>query len=146
MKILFVDDDTTALSTFEQVAQLENISRIDTAKSAERALGKVVTTPYDLITVDIAMPGMNGLEIIPLLRNMCPHAIIVIISGFVPPMIPNEVTTCIDGAFEKPITLKSLQHLIQSAHQVHSALIDIQAISQLSFQNALEQAHIKTFS
>ena len=60
---------------------------------------------FDLITLDVRMPGISGLEIIAILRNMNPHAVIAVISGFIPEQVPEEVMSCIDVLLPKPVSV-----------------------------------------
>ena len=53
---------------------------------------QVLRSVYDVITVDIQMPGASGLEIIAMLRNMCPHAIIAVVSGFLPETMSEDIS------------------------------------------------------
>ncbi len=42
--------------------------------------------PPDAIVLDLAMPGMDGWRALPLLRQACPHAAIVVLSAFPDPL------------------------------------------------------------
>lgn len=49
---------------------------VETVDSAQDAVTSVLRSNFDLITLDVQMPGISGLEIIAVLRNMNPHAVI----------------------------------------------------------------------
>lgn len=51
------------------------------AESAEDALQKSVATHVDFITLDVHMPGMDGLSVAPALKEQCANAKIAILSG-----------------------------------------------------------------
>ena len=74
MKILIIDDDVGITQFFSHAAAGRGIDQIETAESGEEALACVMRTTYDLITLDIRMPGLSGLEVIAMLRNLSPHA------------------------------------------------------------------------
>ncbi len=59
--ILVVDDDDGIRSLVKQYLT-ENNFLISTAKNAEDAANKVLIIKFDLIVLDIMMPGKNGLE------------------------------------------------------------------------------------
>ena len=75
----------------------------------------------DLITLDIAMPGQSGLQALPRLRLLLPHAIIVVISNTVTPVYMEEAfARGADGYLEKGVRLLlSLPQTITSARQQH---------------------------
>lgn len=75
----------------------------------------------DLITLDIAMPGQSGLQALPRLRSMLPHAIIVVISNTISSVYMEEAfARGADGYLEKGVRLLlSLPQTITSARQQH---------------------------
>ena len=70
MNILIIDDEKTISDFFQKVAQARGYTDIDTAISAEEALTHIIRRNYDLITLDIHMPGTSGLDAIAMLRNL----------------------------------------------------------------------------
>ena len=125
MKILIVDDDPTVVDFFSQVATFEGHEDIDVAPSGEEALTQVVRTDYDLITLDVRMPGAIGLEILSLLRNLCPHAIIAIVSGHIPDEISSEVAGCADVMIDKPVSVETFVKLLRSTVRICEAREEI---------------------
>jgi len=128
MKLLIVDDDPAVVDFFRQVAETLEAGTIDTAGSGEEAMACVINGQYDLITLDIRMPGANGLEILSMVRNMCPHAIIALISGHFPDDMSEETAHCADVMLEKPVKLETLDLLIQSAKQMRAELDKVSAL------------------
>ena len=61
--ILVVDDDDGIRSLVKQYLN-ENSFLVTTANSAEDAVEKILIIKFDLIVLDIMMPGKNGLEFI----------------------------------------------------------------------------------
>lgn len=60
-KILIVDDDRLVLNSLEKLFTKENYD-IATAQSGQEALEKVERLDFDLVIVDIKMPGINGID------------------------------------------------------------------------------------
>lgn len=128
MKILIADDEEAVASYFSQLAQIRGVEEIDTVGSGEDAMTQVIRKNYDLITLDIRMPGASGLEIIAMLRNMCPHAIIAVISGFIPEDISSEVAGCIDVLIPKPVSVDTFNQLMDNVDKIYQAMNNIRTL------------------
>lgn len=68
--ILLVDDEQSILQLLEKVLTKEGFTNIDTATTGESALSACEKKRYDVIVLDIMMPGKSGIEICPFLRQM----------------------------------------------------------------------------
>ena len=128
MRVMIVDDEPTIREFFTQMARNRGCDTAHSVDSAEAALSTVLRQSYDLITLDILMPGLSGLEIIAVLRNMNPHAVIAVISGFIPEQIPEEVESCIDVLLPKPISVETFSELIDIASRISQMLEQLQTL------------------
>ncbi len=128
MKLLIVDDEKIVSDFFVQLAKLRGYTDIDAVASGEEALTRVIRHNYNLITLDIQMPGVSGLEIIAMLRNMCPHAVIAIISGFIPEEISTEIAGCADVIIPKPVNIETFHKLLDSAAQIEKAIAQLHSL------------------
>jgi DNA-binding NarL/FixJ family response regulator len=52
------------------------------AGDGEQGVAAVTALQPDIVLLDIAMPVMDGLQALPLIREACPTAIVVMLSGF----------------------------------------------------------------
>ena len=81
MNIMIVDDEMIVRKSlfhwFERSGH-----RVDTAPSGFEALEKLETTPFDLLFVDIKMPGMDGIELLEKVKSEYPETVVVIIAVF----------------------------------------------------------------
>ena len=128
MKLLIVDDEENIVAFFSVLARGQGPVDIDTAGTGEEALTRVLRNTYDLITLDISMPGVSGLEIIAMLRSMNPHAIIAIISGYLPEELPSEVANCADVMLPKPVSVATFTQLLASAGQISQIMDQIRQL------------------
>jgi heavy metal response regulator len=69
MKILLVEDDK-GIARFVKKGLLENDFSVDLATDGEEGLRLALRESYDLIILDIMLPGIDGLEILKRLRGM----------------------------------------------------------------------------
>ncbi len=60
--ILIVDDRKENILSLKTVLELQKFE-VDTAYSGEEALKKILNTDYELIILDVQMPGMDGFEV-----------------------------------------------------------------------------------
>jgi len=78
--ILLIDDEESIRRIF-QVALEEAGFRVLTAEHGKHGLRLLEQEKVDLIVVDIFMPEMDGLELIPLIRKTRPATQVIAISG-----------------------------------------------------------------
>ena len=132
MRILIVDDDEDVLAFFSETARSSGHTDIDTASSAEAALACAIRSKYDLITLDIRMPGASGLEILSMLRNMSPHAVIALVSGYFTDPMPEHTAGCADVLISKPVGFEKLTGLLKGAHRIVETMDDIEALGDVA--------------
>ena len=77
--ILIVDDERGPRESLRMI--LASNYRVLQASSGAEALECVRSEPVDLITLDLNMPGMNGQELMRIVRSEFPQIEIVIITG-----------------------------------------------------------------
>lgn len=63
MKILLVDDDSF-LRDMYATKFTESGHEVDTAKSGEEALEKIRKSTYDVMLLDVVMPGISGIDLL----------------------------------------------------------------------------------
>jgi CheY-like chemotaxis protein len=79
--ILIIDDDPAQISVMEQILQKAGF-QVTTASNGDEARTKLSALKPDLITVDLIMPGMGGLEFIRYLQSEGLSSVpVIIITG-----------------------------------------------------------------
>jgi CheY-like chemotaxis protein len=113
--ILLIDDEESVRMIF-QVALERAGYRVLTAENGKHGLRLLEHQEADLIFVDIFMPEMDGLELIPLLRKTRPAIKIIAISGVSGQM--NHLDTAkylgAHGTLKKPFSLQELLDAVSS--------------------------------
>ncbi len=80
--IMVVDDEAVARISLAEVLKLEGY-RVATAASGEEALSLLdKSEPFDLIVLDLKMPGMDGLDVTDAVRRRSPGTVIVLLTAF----------------------------------------------------------------
>lgn len=81
MSIMVVDDEEIIReSLFHWFKKYGHL--VETASSALEALEKLEKYPYQLLFVDIKMPGMDGIELLEKIKQQYPDTIVVIITAY----------------------------------------------------------------
>ena len=81
IRILIVDDESTLRMTMADL--LDNGQReIVAAASGEEALAYLEDKPFDLIVVDLIMPGIDGLQVMDVAQRLSPHAKIIMPTAY----------------------------------------------------------------
>jgi CheY-like chemotaxis protein len=112
---LVVDDSIAIQKSIElKLAGLEQIAGIDFADSGETALEKAETCQYDLIFLDVMMPGIDGYETCARLRKKPEYkkTPIIMVSGKTSPL--DEVKGVMAGCttyLTKPVQDEAFQKL-----------------------------------
>jgi DNA-binding NtrC family response regulator len=80
--VLIVDDDKGIRELITQVLEREGFSTtsVENGESCLELLGK---NKFDLLIIDIVLPGLGGMEILMNINNKYPKMRIIIISGMV---------------------------------------------------------------
>src|SRR3954464_4765931 len=118
--ILIVDDEVGILESLKGVLEDEGYKPA-TAQSGEACLDAVQKRPFDLVLLDIWLPGIDGLETLAKIKEMEDGPEVVMISGH--GTIETAVRATKLGAFdflEKPLsidrTLARIKHAIDARH------------------------------
>ncbi|MBN1939961.1 MAG: sigma-54-dependent Fis family transcriptional regulator [Candidatus Aminicenantes bacterium] len=76
-----IDDEPVIRDILEQLLSGEGYD-VELSASGEEALPKFETAPYDLVLLDLLMPGRNGLEILPEIKRAAPQTVVIIITAY----------------------------------------------------------------
>ena len=73
-KILIIDDDRELCALIKRSVQAENIEA-DFCNTGKEGLQKLKEQEYQLVVLDVMMPGMDGFETLEEIRIMTPEGI-----------------------------------------------------------------------
>ncbi len=123
-RVLAVDDEAHIRRATVRALQL-NHYHADEASSGEAALQLLSQTPYDVMLLDMRMPGMDGIEVMHHARAMRPELLIIVLTGHA--TLDSAIAAVKLGAVDyllKPTSLHDIAAAVTSAlqarqHQVH---------------------------
>jgi DNA-binding response OmpR family regulator len=79
--VLIVEDDPDFAESLMIALGVRNC-HVDVARTGEEAIRKFRNLCYDIAFMDIKLPGMNGVESLAEIRDFCPAAHVVMMTGF----------------------------------------------------------------
>lgn len=114
-KILIVDDEEIVIRSCRRILG-DSTYVVDSAHDGQDALRKVDETEYDLIILDIMMPGIDGLEVLQHVKERHPDVDVIMMTGL------SEIQTAVKamklGALDylsKPFDPDELKHVVDRA-------------------------------
>jgi DNA-binding NtrC family response regulator len=122
--ILIVDDEASVRDALHKWFRLDGY-RVDTADDANSALKKLQDDAWDIVLLDIKMPGMDGLELQRRIKQIDRDIITVVMTAFA--SVETSILALKEGAFDyivKPIDPDDMSHLIRNAVQQRRLLTE----------------------
>ncbi|TES93954.1 MAG: response regulator [Candidatus Cloacimonadota bacterium] len=114
-KILIVDDDPNIRLLFAEILKMDGFE-IATASTGTKALQSVLEDHFNLLILDIKMPGIHGLEILRRLREKGRNLPIIICSAFEGMQDDFSIKSYgISDYLVKPVDLKLLSASVKKA-------------------------------
>jgi DNA-binding NtrC family response regulator len=113
--LLIVDDDDVSCRLFTEVLEGEGY-QVQQAQSGEEAIERLRSEAYDLLLVDVRMPGISGLDVTRAMRQEQPQLPIIVMTAF--GSIETAVEAIQEGAFDyvsKPMNLDELKKIVSRA-------------------------------
>ena len=123
-KILIVDDEKIVRESLFHWFEEEGYI-VDAAEDGESALKKYEDVKFDLLLVDMKMPGMSGIELLNKIKAIDKDAVIILITAFA--SVPTAIAALKNGAYDyvtKPVDPDELAHLVKKALEQRALKIE----------------------
>jgi two-component system response regulator HydG len=112
-KILVVDDDPGTLDTLGDVLTATGYET-SMASSGHAAIAKAKVTRFDLILMDVQMPGLNGVQTLRALRALDPHVSVIMMTAYTQDeLVAESQRTTGFEVFSKPLELDRVLPLVK---------------------------------
>ena len=108
MRVLLVDDETEFTDAIGERMRMRGLD-VDTAATGEEGLDKAARTHYDAVVLDLAMPGIDGMETLRRLMEMQSDSQVIMLTAH--GTIEKGVEAVKQGAadfMEKPVDFDKL--------------------------------------
>lgn len=128
-RILVVDDEPTPRMAITEGLNLMGY-QADEAASGEEALRRLAAQPYDLMLLDLRMPGLDGVEVMRRVRQIDTHLQVIVLTAY--GSLESAIEAVRAGAADyllKPCSLRDTEMAIAQALQKHREHLFISAES-----------------
>ncbi len=116
-RILLVDDEDRFRTNLQKLLTAEGLA-VSARSSGAEALEELRRQPYDVIVLDIRMPGMDGLTTLREIKQIDPEAEVIILTGHASLDAAMEIIKL--GGYDylmKPCPLEELLLKIEAAYE-----------------------------
>lgn len=115
IKILIVDDDRDIADILVDIVSNKERA-VDVCYDGLDAVKSIRNSIYDLVIVDLIMPGRGGLDVLKYAKKSNPDALVIIITGYA--SLETAVTAIKEGAYDyirKPWKLEEIKIVVENA-------------------------------
>jgi len=124
MNILIVDDDEAIRDSCTQL--LTKIgAKVETAPDSSSGLRKIRQKVFDIVILDLKMPGIGGMKLLTKIKDINPETLVIVITGYA--TVDSAVEAMKKGAYDflpKPFTPEELRIIIKRAMEKRKLLLD----------------------
>jgi DNA-binding NtrC family response regulator len=123
-KVLLVDDEEEFVETLAERMRDRGMD-VSTSNSGTNALHLVDDEDFDVVVLDLKMPGIDGLEALRKIKRRRPDIQVVLLTGHA--TVEKGVEAIKEGALEfleKPVDLASLTDAIHKARATKMVLVE----------------------
>ena len=113
--ILVIDDEESIRDACEQALSGDDI-RVEAAKNGLEGLSMLKGKYFDIIILDLKMPGLSGMDVLKKTKENYPETMVIVITGYA--TIESAVEAMKYGAYDfipKPFTPDSLRVMVKRA-------------------------------
>lgn len=113
--VLIVDDSKVSRMLIKAMMSVHHPEwHYHEADSGDAALQLIATTPVDLVTMDVNMPGINGIDAAAQIRTRLPEAFIAVLSANVQSSTRQRAEQLGAHFYGKPVTEAIVAQVVRS--------------------------------
>ena len=113
-RILVVDDDDALRITLVDLLEFDGLD-VSSAIDGVQAVEMATTSHYDLILMDVRMPGIEGSEACRQIKMISPETIIIMMTGHPNGLLEDALVEGAYAVLYKPLDLENLARIVRPA-------------------------------
>jgi two-component system chemotaxis response regulator CheY len=122
LKIMVVDDSTIMILTITKILKELGYNVVATARTGIDAINKHSIFKPDIITMDITMPDLSGVEAVKGIINIDPKALIIMVtSQGQEQLVLDSIYSGAKAYILKPFSPERLKETIEGVYEKYSA-------------------------
>jgi len=124
-KILVVDDEVRIREGCREILSQKGF-KVATTDSGKTGLEMIAREHFDIILLDLMMPEISGLDVLPEVKSSHPDTVVIVITGYA--TVEHSIEAMKAGAFDfipKPFSPEQLKVVVSKAIEHTRALKDI---------------------
>ena len=108
-RILVADDEASIRDLLSKTLTMDGHYDVDTVSDGRSAIEKFRLHAYDLLIIDLKMPGMDGLSVIREIRQLAPAVPTIVVTGYsTEPSAVEAANLRVSGYLKKPFRIKEV--------------------------------------
>lgn len=103
VRFLIVDDEAVVRRAFARILSGAH-TVVETADNGAEALRKMQQQPFDVVLLDLKMPGMDGISVLRTIKRNWPDSEVIVVTGYA--TLETAKESVVAGAFDylpKPV-------------------------------------------
>jgi putative nucleotidyltransferase with HDIG domain len=119
-RILFVDDEQSLLGGLRDALwSYRHRWAMSFVTGGQEALATLEAVPHDVVISDLRMPGMDGAVLLELVRDRCPEAVRIVLSGHADMRMVSRAAGAAHRLIAKPCEPAELARVIERSCALH---------------------------
>jgi len=117
IRVLLIDDETVFVDNLVAVLTRRGM-KVESANDGLKALDLLSNEPYDVLVLDLRMPGMDGIELLKAIRERDVRTPVILLTGQLSiKQLAEAVKEGVAEVMLKPCRIDTLISCIENAHE-----------------------------
>lgn len=144
--VVVVDDSPFSVAMISNILTANGFTVVGSANNLDEAVTAVKTLKPDVVTMDITMPGADGIECTNAIHKIIPHQKVIIVSSMMDEEIMRRAKKAkVSGYVQKPVDAEELSLAINRVMADEELFTELEGLYCTVFKEALTDSFNKLF-